>query len=229
MKELWEQAILFYNLPLTVLLVLVFVFWILSVIGTVDLDTFDIDLDADLETGDGAIDLEADGASQGSSEGVFGFMLRFVNAQDVPVMIIFSLLILFMWAISLASNYLFNPTESGWLASGMLVGNFILSAVLIKAVTQPLRPLMRAIKNDQEHQEPLVGMSGTVKSRVLDSKFGQVEVPRDKGAPALLNAVLPEGREALVRGDKILVIDFDRDRDKFLVHPASLEDSDSHN
>lgn len=195
-------------------------FWLLSVLGTVDLDTFDIDLDADL-------DADADGAGNGATDGALGFMLRFVNAQDVPVMIIVSLLILFMWAIAIATNYIFNPTENGWLASGMLVGNFLLSAFFVKIVTQPLRPLMRAIKNDQEHQEPLVGMSGIVKSRVLDDNFGQIEVPRDKGAPALLNAVLPAGREPLVRGDKVLVIDFDKQQDKFLVHSAAIDAENS--
>ena len=213
MKELWEQAILFYNLPLTVLLGFVVLFWLLSLLGTVDLDTIDIDLD---------VDADADGVD-GAVNGFFGFLLRFVNAQDVPVMIIMSLLTLFMWATGVLGNYYLNPAHNGWIALGFLFVNFILSVLLVKFTTQPLRPFMRAIKNDQEHQEPLVGLSGVVKSRVLDSNFGQVEVPRDKGAPALLNAILPEGRESLVRGDRILVIDFDQDKDKYLVGPAASE------
>ena len=56
-----------------------------------------------------------------------------------------------------------------------------------------------------------------MKSRVLDSNFGQVEVPRDKGAPALINAILPEEAESLVRGDQVLVIDHLKERDRFLV------------
>lgn len=220
MKELWEQAILFYNLPLSIFLGAVFVYWALTLLGAVDLDTFDIDLDSDFEA-------DAEGGGSGGSEGIFGIMFRFVNAQDVPVMIIFSLLIVFMWAAAIASNYLFNPNDSGWIAAGMLVGNFFLSAILVKLVTQPLRPLMRAIKNDQEHQEPLIGLSGAVKSRILDHNFGQVEVPRDKGAPALLNAILPEGHEALVRGDRILVIDYDKEQDKFVVHSAALTEQES--
>lgn len=220
MKELWEQAILFYNLPLTILLGLVFVFWLLSVLGTVDLDGFDFDIDTDL-------DADADGVGSGASEGVFGFMMRFVNAQDVPVMMVLSLLTLFMWVFSIGSNYLFNANQNGWIALGLSMISLIVSAVMVKLVTQPLRPFLRSLKNDQEHQEPLVGLGGIVKSRVLDSNFGQVEVPRDKGAPALLNAVLPEGRGALVRGDKILVIDFDKEKDKFLVHPAAPEAENS--
>ena len=219
MKELWEQATLPYNLPLTVLLGLVAVFWVLSILGTVDLDSIDFDLDADMDT-------DAEGASGSVSEGALGFMFRFVNAQDIPVMMVLSLLTLFMWVISIASNDYLNPNQSGWIAAGLFLVNFVMSAILVKVVTHPLRPLLSSLKNDKEHQEPLVGLSGTVKSRILDSNFGQVEVPRDKGAPALLNAILPEGREALVRGDKILVIDHDAARDKFLVQDAALKAED---
>lgn len=223
MKELWEQAIIYYNLPLTILLGFVVMFWLLSLLGTVDLDTIDIDLEADVNAD---VDVDVNG-SDGAADGFFGSLLRFVNAQDVPVMVIISLLALFMWGIGIMSNFYLNPAESGLLALGFLFANFILSTLLVKVTTEPLRPFMRSIKNDQEHQEPLVGLAGTVKSRVLDSGFGQVEVPRDKGAPALLNAVLPEGRDALVRGDRILVIDFDKDQDKYVVHPAEAQKENS--
>lgn len=207
-KELWEQALIGYNLPLTVLFGLVVVFWLLTLLGAVDLDALDIDLD-----------VETDGAD-GVGEGIFAILLRFVNAHDIPVTIVLSLLSVFMWAGAILTNYYFNPEQNSLLAMAFLLVNLIISTLVVKFVTEPLRPFMRAIKDDGELQEPLVGMSGVVKSRVMDSSFGQVEVPRDKGAPALLNAILPEGQEPLVRGDQILVIDFDDQLDKYLVHPA---------
>ena len=207
-KELWEQALIGYNLPLTVLFGLVVVFWLLTLLGAVDLDTLDIDLD-----------VETDGAD-GVGEGIFAVLLRFVNAHDIPVTIVLSLLSVFMWAGAILTNYYFNPEQNSLLAMAFLLVNLIISTLVVKFVTEPLRPFMRAIKDDGELQEPLVGMSGVVKSRVMDSSFGQVEVPRDKGAPALLNAILPEGQEPVVRVDQILVIDFDDQLDKYLVHPA---------
>lgn len=213
MKELFEQALIFYNLPLTGLLGLVAVFWLLSLFGTVDLDTFDLDLETE-------VDGDADGVSDGGGEGVFAYCMRLVNAQDVPVTLIFSLLILFMWSLSILSNYYLNPSESGWLAMAYLIANFVISVLLVKAVTQPLRPLLRNLKNDQEHQEPLIGLTGTVKSGTLDHTFGQVEVPRFNGAPALLNAILPESHEALSRGAQILVIGYDETLQKHLVQAA---------
>lgn len=217
MKELWEQALIGYNLPLTVLLGLVVLFWLITLLGIFDLDALDVDLD---------IDADADlNGVEGVGGNILGVFLKFVNAQDVPLMIVLSLLSLSLWALSIVSNYYFNPSQSIGLAMAFLAGNLFLSAFLVKVITHPLRPFMRNLKNDQELQQPLVGMSGVVKSRVLDSNFGQVEVPREKGAPALLNAILPEGKDALVRGNKILVIDFDEKLNKYLVQAASSESS----
>ena len=207
-----------YNLPLTVVMGLVAVYWLLSVLGAVDVDTFDIDLEAEAD-----LDLEVEGEvpEAGGGHALAG-VLRFVNAQDVPIMIVLSLLALFMWLLAIASNYYLNPGEREWLALGLLAGNFIVSVLLVKAVTQPLRPFLRALKNDQEHQEPLVGMSGVVKSRVIDAKYGQVEVARTNGAPALLNARMATGSEPLVRGDEILVIDHDAEKDRYVVKSSKL-------
>lgn len=215
MKDIWEQAILGYNLPLTALLGLVLLFWIVSLLGIGDFDT---DLDVDL-------DLDAEGGADGQVEGAFGFLLRVVNAQDIPLMLVLSLLTLFMWAIAIASNFYFNPGESSGLALLFLCGNFILSVVMVKVVTQPLRSFFRTMKNDKEHQEPLIGSAGHVKSRVLDSKFGQCEVVRPKGAPALLNCRLAEGEEPLKRGHQILVIGYDDDTKKFIIKPNQSKET----
>jgi len=205
-KEIWDQALLIYNLPLTLLLGLVIVFWIVSLLGVADFDT-EVDVEVD-----------ADGELHGA-EGVFGFLMRVVNAHDIPVMLVLSLLTLFMWMISIASNFYFNSGESGLIALGLFVGNFILSVLLVKLVTQPLRPMFRSIKNDKEHQEPLIGSTGFVKSRVLDGHFGQCEVIRPKGAPALLNCRLADGEEAMVRGEEVLVIGHDDETRKFIIKP----------
>ncbi|MEN8679179.1 MAG: hypothetical protein ABF391_03925 [Akkermansiaceae bacterium] len=215
MKEIWEQATIGYNMPLTILLGLVLLFWTVSLLGIGD---FDADLDVD-------VDLDVDGGAEGQAEGAFGFLLRVVNAQDIPLMLVLSLLTLFMWAIAIASNFYFNPEQSTSLALVFLLANFFASVLLVKIVTQPLRKFFRTMKNDKEHQEPLIGSAGHVKSRVLDSSFGQCEVVRPKGAPALLNCRLAEGEDSLVRGDQILVIGFDEETQKFIIKPNQSKET----
>ena len=212
MKEIWDQALLSHNLPLTLLLGLVFLFWMVSLLGVFDLDSFDT---------------EVDGGEVQGADGVLGFLLRAVNAQDVPVMMVLSVLSLFMWLIAIASNYYLNPGQNGLVAFGLLTGNFILSVILVKLVTQPLRPVFRSIKNDKEHQEPLVGSTGTVKSRILDRDFGQCEVPRPKGSPALLNCRLVDGEKPLERGEEILVIGYDDSIRKYIIKPLKSQSNES--
>ncbi len=207
MKEIWDQAFLIYNLPLTLLLGLVSLFWLVSLVGIGDFDS-EVDIDA-----------EVDGGADLLSGGGLGFLMRAVNAHDVPVMLVLSLLTLFLWLISIASNFYLNSGESGLIAFGLFLVNFLLSVIGVKLVTQPLCPMFRSIKNDKEHQEPLIGSTGFVKSRVLDKDFGQCEVIRPKGAPALLNCRLAEGEEPMVRGEEILVIGHDDDTRKFIIKP----------
>lgn len=202
--EIWQQAIRTYNLPLTILLGIVLLFWVVSLLTGGD---FDADVDADIDV---------DGIDTG---GVLSVILRVVNAQDIPVTLVVSLLSLFLWGISILLNYYFNPNDNGWVAFGFFLLNFIMSVLLVKAVTQPLRPLFRAVKNDDEHKEPLIGSEGHIKSRVLDANFGQCEIIRPKGAPALLNCRLAEGEEVMLRDQKILVVAYDDTTQKYIVKP----------
>ena len=160
MKELWIQATESYNLPLTIGLIFFCAYWIISSIGIFDFDT-DIDVEVDTD-----VDLNG---------GVFSSVLNFVNAADVPVMLVLTLLNFSMWAISMISNELWNPEGSMSLASLFIIANLILSIFVVKILSKPLAPLFNAIKNDVEAAEPLIGQSGKVKSRILDHHYGQVE------------------------------------------------------
>lgn len=213
MKEIWEQALLAHNLPLTILLGFVCIFWLLAVLGTVDMESLDFDFDTDV---DGDLDTDATPGSAGFLAG----MMKLVNATDVPVMMVLSLLTLFMWVISILSNSAFNPDHSGYIAAGLIVGNFIVSCIFVKAITQPLIPFFKAFKKGENDDEPVIGRVGIVKSRVIDGKYGQVEVPRENGAPAIVNSRMADGHEPLVRGTEVLLFDKDDDKKLFIVREA---------
>lgn len=216
MKEIWEQAILAHNLPLTILLGFVCIFWLLAVLGTVDIDSLDIDFDMDTDI-EGDIDTDA----TPSNVGFFAGLMKLVNATDVPVMMVLSLLTLFMWVISILSNAAFNPGHSVLIAGGLLIGNFIASAILVKIITQPLIPFFKAFKKGENDDEPVIGRIGIVKSRIIDSKYGQVEIPRDNGAPAIVNCRMADGHSPLMRGTQVLVFEKDEEKTLFVVREAS--------
>lgn len=201
MKELWEQAILPYNLPLTILLALVVGFWILTLVGAIGTDV-DVDLDPD--------------ASGGDLGDIPAAMLRAVNAGFVPVTIVLSVLILMMWIASILLNYYFNPAGSMLIALGFFLAAFVLGVIATKAITQPLVPFMRRLK-EAENAPPVIGEVGIVRSIQLDPSYGQVEVQRPDGAPALLNARLGADSEPVFRGTPVAIISFDEASGIYLV------------
>jgi hypothetical protein len=217
-KEIWEQAILSYNLPLTIALGMVFVFWFLAVLGTVDMESLDFDFDTDI---DADIDADIDTDITPGSGGFLVSALKMVNATDVPLMMVLSFLSLFMWTIAIISNAAFNPNHSWFIASGLIVGNFFISCLLVKITTQPFRPFFNAFKKGENDDEPVIGRIGTVKSRVIDRKYGQVEIPRDHGAPAIVNCRIADDHEPMVRGDQVLVFEKDEKKQLFIVRRAS--------
>lgn len=206
MKELWEQAILPYNLPFTILLGLVVVYWLLTLLGAIGLDSVDADLDAH------AHDVH-DGGHLGD---IPATMLRVVNAGAVPLTVVLSMLVLTLWMFSIVLNFYFNPGHSMLLAGGFFLAAFILAVVATKIITQPLVPLMRRLKA-AEDTAPVLGEVGIVRSIQIDSSYGQVEVERPDGAPALLSARLGPDSEPVLRGNPVAIISMDEASGIYLV------------
>jgi hypothetical protein len=204
--ELWEQAILPYNLPFTLLLGLVVFYWLLTLIGAVGIDSLDPHHD-----------VGGDDAS-GHLSDIPGAMLRVVNAGFVPLTVVLSILILMMWVGSITLNFYFNPGQSWLLAAGFLIVAFVLAVIATKILTQPLVPLMRRLK-EAENVAPVIGEVGIVRSIEMDSKFGQVEVERSGGATALLNARLGADAEPVPRGTTVAIISLDEASGLYLVRP----------
>jgi hypothetical protein len=206
-KELWEQAILPYNLPFTILLGLVVVYWLLTLLGAIGVDTLDADLDA--------------GDVSGELGDLPAAMLRVVNAGAVPLTVVLSILILALWIFSILLNFYFNPGHSMLLAGGFFLAAFVLAVVATKIVTQPLVPLMRRLKA-AEDTAPVLGEVGIVRSIQIDSLYGQVEVERPDGAPALLNARLGPDSEPVPRGNPVAIISMDEASGIYLVRALPI-------
>lgn len=211
MKELWHEAIQPYNLPLTILLGLMVLFWLFNLLGGIGTDALDADLDADL-------DMDVDGHF--GVGGALSTLLKSVNAGTFPLTILLSLMILMMWMAAILLNYYFNPEHKMTHAVGFAVAALLLGIVATKVVTQPLVPFMRRLKA-AEDAPPVVGELGVVRSIQLDSEYGQVEVIRPDGAPALLNARLDDGSGPLVRGTQVVIVSMDEKTGVYLAYSLS--------
>lgn len=215
-KELWDQAMLPCNLPLTILLGLVVVFWVFTLLGAIGMDSLDIDVGADVDLDvDADADVDVDGGVEGIGD-IPAALLRLVNAGSVPVTVVLSILVLAMWTVSITLNYYFNPTRGVLLSAGFFFAALIVGVIATKIITQPLVPFMRRLKA-AENAAPVIGEVGVVRSIEIDSKFGQVEVARPDGAPALLNARLGPDAEPASRGSTVAIISLDEATGVYLV------------
>ena len=213
MHAVLEEAISANNLPLTILLGLVALYWIATLVGLMDIDALD-----------GFLGLDHDSSGTEGQESEGGFLngtLKGIGLADAPVMFILTLFSLFLWGGNVLGNIYFNPQQGGATGTIILVVALVASFLLTRLAIRPLRPLMRLMR-DTEKRVPISGLTGTVRSLEVTSQSGQVEVERD-GATILLHARVSAGTAALPRGTKVLVVMEEGEEGAYLVRPLESD------
>jgi len=243
MPEIITEAFGLHNLPVTVLLGVMVIYWIMVLIGVADgdMDGADagghVDAGGHLEAGHGAdladghtmeshggitVGGHLDGHAAHQSGGFWQSCGRLLHLGEIPLMIVLSVLSLFMWFFSISANVLFNG-EPGSRSAGMalllLVPNLLVSLLLTRVVLSPLRGVIRRMQTTESEVERVVGREGTVCTGEVTDAFGQIEIPA-KGAPVVVNARVAPGRPAIPKGTRVLVYDAAPDALYYLVRPA---------
>ena len=197
MKEIWNLAISPQVLPLTLLLVPVALYWVLNMLGVLDLEFLDAEVDAD----------GPDESDSTMSQWLHG-ALRIVNAKDVPVMVVLSVLVILLWACAMIGNLWFNP-GAGALAGGIIaLGALAAAVVLTRFAVAPLKPFFRVLRAEDEKHLPVIGRTGVVRTALVDERSGQVEVQNSE-APLLLSARVMPGTPPLPRDTEVIVVSHD--------------------
>lgn len=189
------------NLIPTILLILVLIYWITVILGVIDFDFLDIDIDLDLDAGE-------------SLEG-FQAILAFLNLRDMPVMIVFSILTLIFWVLSMFL-YILPITPGGFLNGICLIPVFVVSVLLTKVVSNPLKKVFRNSHASAESQEAaIIGQFVTMTCDLTDHRLGQAEVHRD-GASILINVKGEIEGETFHKQEEVYVTRKD-DRDVYYI------------
>ena len=210
MSELLRAAISAVNLPYTILLGLIVLYWISVIIGFFDLDLFDFDLDTDVDA-DVDVDVDVDAGGLG---GIGIAVLKFFHVGQMPITILISFFALSTWVISVLANY--YTSNSNFLFSLLFfVPNVIISLFVTKFCTLPFRALFVKLNKEGEDTEEVVGRMCVVTSSRVDSKFGQAEI-RTAAAPLQLN-VRTLGDEVLEKGEEVPVVQEDPGRNFYIV------------
>ncbi len=171
MHEVFSEAFTFVNLPFTVLLGLIAVYWLMVVLGALD-STFGSDFD-----GHGGVEHSSnhEGHHEGDHAGWISSVTQFINLGDVPLMVVMSVLTLSLWTGSLIANRYFTGHQT-LLALAFLLPNLLISLVVTRYITLPFKPLFRMLRRDEDNAVPLVGRPCRILTSQVTGISGQAEI-----------------------------------------------------
>jgi len=189
------------NLPFTLLLNLIMLYWLFVIIGAIDLEFLDVDLPADG-------DMDADGS-------FFTGFLQLLKMGDAPVMAAVSVMALIAWTISMVYNHYLNVGHRGWIAAAVIALIFLISFLVTVMIARLLNKLFGPFNSEEDAMQTCMYQVGTVLTSEVNAAFGQVEI-QTSGAPVTINARAPDDLTFL-KGEKVLVYDEDREKGVYFV------------
>lgn len=205
-QSTWEtlrDSLTWINLPFTVMLCGVIFYWLLVLIGMIDIDLPFIDIGGP-EAGDAVDGVE--GAAE--ADGITQSLLKFLNVREAPIMTVVTIMVLSMWIIALLSNRHFNPDNTGLRALLLLLPNLFITAIITHFAAKPFAKVNNYLNTDFDKAPPMVGQVGTVMTSELDGRFGTINV-EVKGAPLTLQGRSEEG-QVYKQGDRVQIVREDK-------------------
>lgn len=202
---------------LTVPMVIVLLYWLLVVIGALGIDIGDA-ADGGGHVHVDGVDAAADGALGAHSIGE-GF-LAFLGFGKVPVTVLFSVLALVAWLLSILGAYGLGALglADGWLFTTIaLAGSIVLSSIASAYIVRPLAPIFRT-EQAVSHRE-LVGRECLITTGRVDERFGQATLI--EGGVDLILQVRCPSPNGLARDSRAILIAYDPEHATFSVEPAA--------
>ncbi|MRI32911.1 hypothetical protein EOPP23_07925 [Endozoicomonas sp. OPT23] len=206
MEQFLAISFSFPTVVWSMLLAIVSVYWLLAIVGVLDLDFLDGDLDLDM-----------DGSTEGLG-GLAGFMLTF-GLNGVPVTVVFSIIIALGWLCCYFMALLLMPLLPvgllHWLAAvSAIPGSFFLAVIMTARVIRPMRNVFN--NHTAQTNSELLGSICVVTTGSVTEQFGQAELA-DGGAGLLLQ--IRDNSSAFKKGDRIILIEYsERDHSYQIAH-----------
>jgi hypothetical protein len=198
MDPFYQNISSFPTAIFTFILAICVLYWLLAVLGVVDIDMLDIDADIDL------------GNEAATPNAMAGVMLKF-GLNGVPVTIIISFLSLFGWLASYYSVHYLSPlipagegllyTLFRWV---ILILAFWFAVLLTAMVVKLLSPFFKKI--EQQTFKNILGQSAVVRTSKVTTSFGEAFL--DDGGAGLILKVRSSEDQTFSKGDKVVLLEY---------------------
>lgn len=231
MREFLDYFIVSYNVWFTAPLTIVFLLAIFRLVtgamdfGDADVDAdADIDIDADVDVDvDADVDMDADiEADPGMQSPSFGDIFGFLNVGKVPLMVVLMSLLTTWGMAGLIANAVLNlPQNLQWVWVSYVVAFFcsFLGTRYISIALSKLFPESEKAISDVQ----LLGLRGRVISGQITTTFGTARVQVPDGPELTVSCRAKSGEAPPVKGDTVVLIDYDRAKRIFDVRKSNIE------
>lgn len=189
----------------TTLNIVVCGYWLLLIIGVLDLDFLDFDIDVDVD-------------AEGGEMSFIASVLSFFGLTRVPFAVVLTILSLFGFILSYyAVHFGFLLDSQIWLkylsGSAIFIISFILALPLSGFAIKPLNKFFIRLDSQAENKS-LLGVTCTIRSSRVDKDFGEAHCTVD-GASLIVKVRCAD--EQFKRGDKAVIIEHDPEQNIYHV------------
>lgn len=219
------------NLPLTILVIILLLYWIVTMVSGIDFDLdvdidVNIDADIDIDTGieGGNVDFHEISNTEVNKEDVVGkrrkplkwwqITLIYFNFIGLPFMFTFTSWI-FIWWIGTALATVITNSFNNSFGFILMLALMIPSLFLTKIFTTPFKRFFKNLNQDGDSPTDLIGRIGVSQSTIKEDKLGSAEVLAD-GNPLSINIKSLKGEQINFR-EQILVIKQSKDKTFYYV------------
>lgn len=209
MEQFLESIFAWPTLPATVLLLLITGYWLLVMVGAVDLDFVDLDLHTD-------VDIDVD-VAHGSILDIGFVPLRLLNLGYVPLMLWFTVFGVAFWVTTrlIDGGAVYHDVPS---IAQAVFRNVGLAVLATKILTQPLRGKFNPVEPNRARD--LIGKSCIITTSEVTDRYGEAQITTNS-APITLS-VRSLG-DVLGRGDEAEIVDFASDENLYYVKKVRRE------
>ena len=197
----------------TFLMSIIVVYWLLALLGALDIEMFDGDIE--IETGLD-IDTDTEIESEGLS-GVTGFMAKW-GLTGVPVTVVVSVLIVTSWLICyILASLLLPIIPFAIIKTIASIAMILLSfALSIPATAKLIQPLKKAfVSHTAAKKSSFIGCECIVKTGKVNETFGQA-VYEDGGAGMLFD-IRADTTAGIKKGDSVVLKSYNEDEESYSV------------
>jgi hypothetical protein len=172
----------------------------------------------------GALEGMADGGDgpgdggDGHEASALAALMSALRLNQVPATVVLSLLVTFSWLLCVVAMQVVGraaPAISGVAGWVSLFGAPILAVPMTSLTVRPLASVFAHRRAPS--RSDLVGKTCVVRTGTVTDRFGEGTI--EDGGAGLVVRLRVDGGECLKRGDTALIVDWDAERDAFVVAP----------